>query len=613
MRLRTRFILLITLAALVPLGVLGVVAVRVSSVRMVAKVAEVQVRTADALAQQVATWVALQQELLGRQVSSFELAALQDAERAAFLRLVYHQNASARVAALLDSTGQDLAPPAYQSPNEAGQASGRRVLLPAELAAFRADAAALSPTGGAVQLGFGAPRPVGGGEERAMVFVARQASGATLAVELDLSALQIRFLQDRLDGERLALLDLDGRVLMGDASLVDRQALAALPPGVAALDVRYRLPDGSEVLAATAPVSGTGWTVFVGEPLVDTVAPVRAIAARTLYVALVAGAVSVLLGIIIGRQITGPLTQLRDAALEVAEGDFGRRVESRQRDGELTELTHAFNFMSRRLQLDREEIAAKNSEIEAFNRELQARVDERTRQLSEAQERLIRSARMAAVGEMGAGLAHELNNPLAGMLGIAQILGVKAAMGATMGEGERSLLTSLEEQTRRCAEIVTRMQRFSRMEAGVAPVDREGWLVVDVGELVREVVELVRASFDDRGAIVRHDLEQALPVLADRSALAQALAQLLTSLRAATGPGIHVHIDGNIDGDQVVLGFLLDGGVLRIGKDDWMASGMGYWAARQVLAAHGGAMEEPTVSPTEPTTHARWRVRLPRA
>lgn len=613
MRLRTRFILLITLAALLPLGVLGVVAVRVSSVRVVAKVAEVQVRTAEALAQQTATWIALQQELLGRQVSSFDLAALQDAERAAFLRLVYHQNASTRIAALLDSKGTDLAPPVYRVVMGGEEVTGRGTVLPAELASFRKDAASIAAASDQGRPRFGSPRPVAGGEERALVLVARQASGATLAVELDLSALLSRFQSQRVEGERLALLDESGQVLMGDASLVDRAALSSLPAGVAALDVRYTLDDGTQILAATAPVSGTAWMVFVGEPLEDTIAPVRAITARTLYVALVAGAVSVLLGVIIGRQITGPLGQLRNAAMEVAEGDYGRRVENDPGSGELAELANTFNFMSRRLQLDREEIAAKNREIEAFNQELQARVEERTRQLTEAQERLIRAARMAAVGEMGAGLAHELNNPLAGMLGIAQILSMKAASGASMGDAERSLLSSLEEQTRRCADIVTRMQRLSRMEAGATPVDRVGWHVIDLGDLVREVVELVGASFVDRGADIRSVISERLPVLADRGALAQALAQLLTSLRAATGPGIHVHIDGNIDGDQVVLGFVLEGGVLRIGKDDWLASGMGYWAARQVLAGHGGTMEEPTISNAETTTLARWRVRLPRA
>ncbi|MBK8181013.1 MAG: HAMP domain-containing protein [Planctomycetes bacterium] len=192
----------------------------------------------------------------------------------------------------------------------------------------------------------------------------------------------------------------------------------------------------------------TSWMVVVAEPLALTTAPaVSEIRRQTAYFAGVASLLALVLGALIARQISRPVLALREGALAVAEGPLGRDIRA-PADGELLELMQAFNFMSARLERNRQEIDAKNQEIETWNQELQARVDARTRELEEAQERLVRSARLAAAGEMGAGLAHELNNPLAGILGLTQVLLAKAEGGS------RAMLKSMEEQALRCKEIV---------------------------------------------------------------------------------------------------------------------------------------------------------------
>src|SRR4030095_4153924 len=112
---------------------------------------------------------------------------------------------------------------------------------------------------------------------------------------------------------------------------------------------------------------------------------------------------------------------------------------------------------------NRDTIDQKNREIEAFNVELQKRLDERTRELEEAQVLLIRSARLSAVGQMGAGLAHELNNPLAGILGMVQVV-----LTRHRGQPDEALLRVIEEQAQRCSQIVAHLLRFSRPEP-IAP------------------------------------------------------------------------------------------------------------------------------------------------
>lgn len=608
MRLRTRFVLLIALAALGPLALLGGVAINVSTSQVVAKITEVQARTADVLADHVGSWVDLQLRLFARQVSTFDyLAAGQDNERAAFLALVYGQNPSAQIVSLVDSAGTSLVPDVYLDAPASGDLAGRDVVDEERLDRFHSDVERVrrgTPPG---RIDFSEPVVPAGRDGPVMVVVARLAAGATLAVELSLDPMIQHFAVPVESTERLALVTSAGQVVMGDGSLVDTAAILALPE-LLLEDVRYDSADGTAVLAASSPVSGTAWRVVVSEPLASTAAPARYIIARTAYVMGVSALASVVLGLLVSRQVTGPVLELRDAALAVAEGEFGRRIDSKPGQGELTELTHAFNFMSRRLQQDREVIAAKNRQIEAFNRELQERVEERTRQLREAQERLIRTARLAAVGEMGAGLAHELNNPLAGILGLAQVLSARAE-----GAGEAAMLQSIEEQTRRCSEIVARMQRFSRLEVEGLPLDREGWAMVDLTTVIEEVLGLVQGTFRDRGVDLARELAPSLAVRGDRGALAQALTQLLTSLRSAASPGARLHVQGHRQGNDVIVDLQLSGVPLRVGQDDWMASGMGFWAARQTLAAHGGVLEEPTLSGADQPTVGRWRVRLPGA
>lgn len=618
MRLRTRFVLLIALAALVPLALLGGVAIKVSTARIVAKVTEVQVRTADALSDHVAGWIDLQLQLIARQVSTLDyLATGQSPERSAFLRLVYSQNPAVQIAALVDSKGTDLAPPMALKVAGTGDLAGRDAVDAARLERFYADLAQVRRQTPPGRVGFGEPAVPAGRKDPVVVVVARLVGGATLGVELSLSPLVSRFVVSPESEEDLALLNSTQQLVVGDGSLVDAEALTALPEGLLE-DVRYTLPDGTKVLAASAPVAGTGWHVLVSEPLDSTSASARDIVEQTAYVMGVAALMSIVLGLLVSRQITGPVLDLSKAALAVAEGDVGLRVESRPGGGELTELTHAFNFMSRRLDQNRLEIAAQRDEIERFNRELQARVEQRTQQLRQAQDRLVRTARLAAVGEMGAGLAHELNNPLAGILGLTQVLVARAAT-----EGETGMLRSIEEQTQRCSEIVSRMQAFSRLDTGTPSLDQEGWAVVDIGAVIEEVLGLMQGSFADRGVTLAWQLASGLRVRGDRGALGQAFTQLLTSLRSAAAPGSHLNVKGiiqdrdiqdrDIQDRDVVIELSLGGAPLRVGDDDWMASGMGFWTARQVLAAHGGQLDEPVFQPKIGPTDGRWAVRLPAA
>jgi signal transduction histidine kinase len=285
------------------------------------------------------------------------------------------------------------------------------------------------------------------------------------------------------------------------------------------------------------------------------------------------------LGVVGARQLAKPIVGLKDAALSVAEGDYGLRLGATG-GGEVAELTRAFNFMSSRLASDREKIATKNREIEAFNQDLQAKVVERTAALEEAHERLLESSRMAAVAQMGAGLAHELNNPVAGILGLSQV-------GAIKGPEERiEYLRKIEVEALRCREVLRLLARFSSGERSLRQA-------TEIGEFFSEVLSLIKSNLLDGQVEAENGILAGITVELDRPLMAQALTQLFLSLRTELLPGGTIVLESGVEAGEVVIAIRMVG-EQRPRGDDWLASGMGFWVARYAMQEHGGALVEST-------------------
>jgi signal transduction histidine kinase len=101
-----------------------------------------------------------------------------------------------------------------------------------------------------------------------------------------------------------------------------------------------------------------------------------------------------------------------------------------------------------------------------------------------------------------------------------------------------------------------------------------------------------------------------LLVRGDRDSLAGAVVQLLNSIRSACIEGGAILVTSRTDETQVTVDIQAKGPQIDLASDDWMASGMGFWFARQVLSHHGGGLQEPE---TPNTGKATWTIRLPRA
>ncbi|OKO88597.1 ATPase [Bradyrhizobium sp. NAS80.1] len=162
--------------------------------------------------------------------------------------------------------------------------------------------------------------------------------------------------------------------------------------------------EGQKVLTASAPITPLGWTMFVELPVEEAYAALYASLERLALVLLVASIFAVLAGIFLARRMVGPIQALRSGAERIGGGDFSQRISIKTGD-ELEGLAHQFNDMGARLQ---ESYADLENKVEQRTAELRQSLND----LRAAQDRLIQTEKLASLGQLTAGIAHEIKNPL---------------------------------------------------------------------------------------------------------------------------------------------------------------------------------------------------------
>lgn len=574
MNLGSQIRLFVLLTAVVPLLVLALMASRVAREELTAALTREQVATAAQLAASVGRVLDEREAVLAAQLGNFQLDVAPDEARTAFLISTWRLFPEASIVALLDAAGEEAVPPIHAT--TAAEAQGHEVVDAARLASFRGRVP--SPSGAVTRGDAYLPE----GSSAAALPVALRSprgDGMVLAAELSLAPLRAQLEQVAGTDRAALLVDPAGNVLLvaGRSPLVDPERLRPLLASVAA-DARV----DDEVVVATTRLPERELVAVVAAPAADADAVLARVLRPTWYVGVVSLLAALAAGTLLGRSITDPVLRLREAAQNVGEGDLARRVPV-EGGTELSDLSRSFNQMTERLEANNREIAAKNEEIEAFNRELQDRVDQRTRELREAQARLVQTSQVAAVAEMSAGLAHELNNPLAGILGIVQVVRAQRAEAP-----ESALLAAAEAEAQRCREIVAQLLRFTAPPRG--STGRE-W--VELGPLMTDVCSLAASSFRQRGVNLEFDAgSRPVRLHAPPDELGRALSQVVGSLRNAAAPGGTLRVRMRVDEPprRLELRFELD--LPHDNQDDWRAAQVGLWAARRVLVEEGWTVEE---------------------
>jgi two-component system NtrC family sensor kinase len=151
-------------------------------------------------------------------------------------------------------------------------------------------------------------------------------------------------------------------------------------------------------------------------------------------------------------QIVKPIKRLLDGTERVTEGHFDPTIPVRSRD-ELGALSRAFNKMTK-------ELRSHDADLKRWVVTLEDKVEERTKELEKARIWLVQQEKMASLGRLSAGVAHEINNPLTSILVFSSILRDKL----DPDHGDYKKISTIVNETIRCREIVERLLAFSRQD-----------------------------------------------------------------------------------------------------------------------------------------------------
>jgi two-component system NtrC family sensor kinase len=209
--------------------------------------------------------------------------------------------------------------------------------------------------------------------------------------------------------------------------------------------------------------------------------------------------VAVLSWLFVWRVVGEPIKALKNGTEHLSQGNLGYQIEVRSQD-EVGDLAHSFNGMSLQLR-------AANEEIVTWAKTLEDRVEQKTRELKRAHDHVLHVEKMASVGKMAAVVAHEVNNPLSGILTYAKLLQKWVASGRAEHEKQEEALQCLEliaSESRRCGELVKNLLTLSR----TAPMNVQS---TDLHVVIDRCLLLVRHQLELVGIQLQLNLAEDLP------------------------------------------------------------------------------------------------------
>ena len=256
------------------------------------------------------------------------------------------------------------------------------------------------------------------------------------------------------------------------------------------------------------------------------------------YTLLALMAISCLSWVFIYRLVHLPLRRLKDGTRELADGNLGYQLEFASGD-EAGELATSFNRMSLQLR-------SANEEIVSWAKTLEDRVEEKTRELKRAHAHVLQVEKMATIGKMAAVVAHEINNPLAGILTYAKLLKRWVERGDVLtpkkDEAEQCL-DLIAGESRRCGDLVKNLLTFSR-------TSQMNIQSSDLNAIVDRTVRLLAHQLEMNAVELHRDLAEGLPALqCDPGQIEQVLLALMINAIDAMPRGGNLWVTTRAQGE----------------------------------------------------------------
>ena len=312
------------------------------------------------------------------------------------------------------------------------------------------------------------------------------------------------------------------------------------------------------------------------------------------------------------RRIFNPLETLLEGSRQVASGNYSHRIRL-EHDDEVSELADALNAMTQNFQM--------------IQKDLNRKVRQRTREV-------VRSEKMASVGFLAAGIAHEINNPLASIAWSAEALEMRvheilpdsdaghSESNPSSGENPESnadieqmkkYLSMIQVEAFRCKEITASLLDFSRMgDPKKAPTN--------IAQVVGTVVEMLKPLSKYREKNIHFRGDYSVNATANSQELKQVALNLITNALDSVDTGGTVEIDLTAENGQAVLRVTDDGCGMTpeikqhlfepffTRRRDGQGTGLGLSITYQIIQEHGGDIEPSSEGPGKGSTFV---VRLP--
>jgi two-component system, NtrC family, sensor kinase len=304
-----------------------------------------------------------------------------------------------------------------------------------------------------------------------------------------------------------------------------------------------------------------------------------------LGVAVIVMVIIYFVAIMLSSRITTPLRQLEEVAKKFTEGDYKSGFTIRKAPREVKSLAIALNHMA-------EEVEGEKKELEEWADKMEVKVLERTSELKKIHGQLFRSEKLASIGKLAAGVAHEINNPLTGILTNASLL----LEDLSEGDSKKDDVQVIVNETIRCREIVKRLLDFARQtKPQKSPTN--------INNLIDNIVLLVRNQASFRNVNIERYFADDLPdIMVDRDQIQQVFINFILNASDAMPNGGDIKILSRIieNGEYIEVRFADNG--MGISEEDKhkifdpffttkeSGTGLGLSISYGIVEQHGGTI-----------------------
>ncbi len=312
----------------------------------------------------------------------------------------------------------------------------------------------------------------------------------------------------------------DGRRWVGEAFVVNATYIAAYEP--------IKNPENNIV--------GILYVGVLKQPFDDVLQ-------RTLITFLGIAALGILLiiffSIHLAKRIANPLQRLEDISRKITEGDYDHEFKAKG-PIEIEHLAGSLNTMARQIETEKRE-------LEEWANTLERKVEERAEEMKKINAQLFRSEKLASLGKLAAGVAHEINNPLTGILTNSSLL----LEDFDKDDPRREDVEVMVNETIRCREIVKRLLDFARQ---TKPQKR----LANINALIDNIILLVRNQASFRNITIEKRLGDQLPeLLIDPDQVQQVFVNIILNAAEAMAKGGRLEVVSQLsrDGRSIAVAF----------------------------------------------------------